>query len=99
MAVSERRTPGSRLRIRPRAQLMGQQFAGNWAPKKLSQPAYPVVFEPDIAIPLPDGTILRGDLYRPGADGTFPTLLAWSGYTKEFQTTGLPLPINEVGQV
>ncbi len=99
MAVSERRTPVSLLRIRPRAKLTGQQLAGSWTPKKVSQPAYQILFEPDIAIHLPDGTILRGDLYRPGADGAFPTLLAWSSYTKEFQTTGLPLPINEVGQV
>jgi len=99
MAISEQRRAASPLKIRPRARLAGQQFAGAWTPKKVSQPAYRLLFEPDVSIPLPDGTILRGDLYRPAADGVFPTLLAWSSYTKEFQTTGLPLPINEVGQI
>ncbi|HEY1352482.1 MAG TPA: CocE/NonD family hydrolase [Ktedonobacteraceae bacterium] len=99
MATSERKRSASPLRIRPRARLAGQQFAGAWTPKKISQPAYRLLCEPDIPIPLPDGTILRGDLYRPAGEGTFPTLLAWSSYSKEFQTTGLPLPINEVGQV
>lgn len=101
MAIAEQKRAAQRaaLKIRPRAKLTGQQFAGDWTPRKVSQPAYQLLFEPDIAIPLPDGTILRGDLYRPRADGVFPTLLAWSGYTKDFQTTGLPLPINEVGQI
>lgn len=101
MATTERRkaTSPSALRIRPRAKLTGQQLAGDWQPEKSSQPAYQLLCEPDIAIPLPDGTILRGDLYRPRADGVFPTLLAWSGYTRALQTTGLPLPINEIGQV
>jgi putative CocE/NonD family hydrolase len=101
MPISESRTSVQRpaLRVRPRAKLTGQQLAGDWIPRKVSQPAYQLLFEPDIAIPLPDGTILRGDLYRPKADGVFPVLVAWSGYTKELQTTGLPLPINEIGQV
>jgi len=49
-----------------------------------------------VAIPLPDGTMLRADLYRPAAPGRYPVLLAWSPYTKELQNTGIPLPINEV---
>ncbi|GCE09917.1 peptidase S15 [Dictyobacter aurantiacus] len=87
------------LRVPPRTKLTGEQFAGDWTPTHASQPDYGILFIPDIAIPLPDGTILRGDLYRPDADEAFPVLLAWSSYTKELQNTGLPLPINEVGQV
>src|SRR5437868_12191402 len=82
--------------IQPYQRLTGEQLAG-WTPKKTTSPIYEVLCEPDCAIPLPDGTVLRGDLYRPKADGTFPVLLAWSPYTKELQNTGLPLPINEVG--
>src|SRR5437763_1984352 len=101
MAIVEKRMParGTPLRVPPRTKLTGQQLAGNWIPKNGSQPNYSILFEPDISIPLPDGTILRGDLYRPQGAGSFPVLLAWSGYTKEFQNSGLPLPINEVGQV
>lgn len=82
--------------IQPHKRLAGEQLAG-WEPKKISAPLYQVDCEPDVAIPLPDGVVLRGDLYRPKASGTFPALVAWSPYTKELQNTGLPLPINEVG--
>jgi uncharacterized protein len=101
MAIAEQKLPTKKLllRVRPRTKLTGEQFAGDWTPEKASQAVYKLLFEPDVAIPLPDGTILRGDLYRPRGDGAFPVLVAWSGYTKEFQNTGLPLPINEVGQV
>jgi hypothetical protein len=57
------------------------------------------VLDADVEVPLPDGTILRGDLYRPKAPGAFPTLLAWSCYPKDFQHTGIPMPINESGAV
>jgi uncharacterized protein len=82
--------------IQPYKRLTGKQLAG-WMPRKTSPPIYEVHCEPDVPIILPDGTVLRGDLYRPKADGAFPTLIAWSPYTKELQNTGLPLPINEVG--
>ncbi|HAG97859.1 MAG TPA: hypothetical protein DDW33_13625 [Ktedonobacter sp.] len=82
--------------VQPYQRLTGEQLAG-WTPKKTSSPVYEVLCRPNVSIPLPDGTILRGDLYLPRADGSFPTLVAWSPYTKELQNTGLPLPINEVG--
>lgn len=82
--------------IQPYQRLTGEQLAG-WTPRKLSSPTYEVRCHPDIPVPLPDGTILRGDLYVPESNGSFPTLVAWSPYTKELQNTGLPLPINEVG--
>jgi uncharacterized protein len=101
MAILERNkvAKGTPLRVRPRTKLTGQQLAGDWTPKKTSQAVYGIIMEPDISIPLPDGTILRGDLYRPDAEEAFPVLLAWGSYTKEFQNSGIPLPINEVGQV
>src|SRR5579884_2409466 len=101
MTIVEQKIPAKKksLRIPPFTKLTGQQLAGNWTPKNGSQPDYDIIFEADIPIVLPDGTILRGDLYRPQGSGPFPVLLAWSSYTKEFQNSGLPLPINEVGQV
>ncbi len=101
MALAEKEVQKSKpqpLLIKPHAKRSGVQLAG-WTPQKTSSSEYGIIFEPDVAIPLPDGTILRGDLYRPKADGQFPTLVAWSGYTKDLQNTGLPLPINEVGIV
>ena len=84
--------------IPPTQHLRGEQLAG-WIPKKQSPPLYPVLCFANIAVDLPDGTRLRGDLYRPQAEGTFPALVAWSSYTRAFQQTGLPLPINEAGIV
>ncbi len=84
--------------IQPCQRLTGEQLAG-WAPKKTSVPTYEVLCLPNVSIPLADGTVLSGDLYRPKADGSYPALIAWSPYTKELQSTGLPLPINEVGVV
>lgn len=82
--------------MKPQLRLTGEQLAG-WIPRNASSPKYDVLLKSNIQIPLPDGTILRGDLYHPKSEESFPLLLAWSPYTKELQNTGLPLPINEVG--
>jgi uncharacterized protein len=86
------------LLARPHSRVAGIQLAG-WIPKSASRKQYRVVLDANVEVPLPDGTILRGDLYRPKAMGAFPTLLGWSCYTKDFQHTGIPLPINESGPV
>ena len=84
--------------IPPVQHFQGEQLAG-WTPKTQSNATYEVMCQPNIAVRLADGTVLRGDLYRPAAEGTFPALVAWSSYTRAFQQTGLPLPINENGVV
>jgi putative CocE/NonD family hydrolase len=86
------------LLARPHSRVAGTQLAG-WEPKAVSPKRHRVVLDADVEVPLPDGTILRGDLYRPKAPGAFPTLLAWSCYPKDFQHTGIPMPINESGAV
>jgi uncharacterized protein len=95
-ASSGRRVRG--LLARPHSRVAGIQLAG-WVPKTSSPKRYRVVLDADVEVSLPDGTILRGDLYRPKAAGAFPTLLAWSCYPKDFQHTGIPMPINEAGPV
>jgi putative CocE/NonD family hydrolase len=55
--------------------------------------------EADVGIPMQDGVTLRGDLYRPKGAGRFPALIAWSSYTKELHTAGVPMPFNEIGAV
>src|SRR5262249_52598509 len=92
-AGSKRR---SRVVIPPHVRLDGPQLAG-WRPKVSSQRKFPIRCEPDIPVVLPDGTTLRGDLYRPDVAGRYPALVAWSTYPKELQQTGLPLPLNEAG--
>src|SRR5712692_8023777 len=86
------------LLARPHSRVAGIQLAG-WVPKASSPKRYRVVLDADVEVTLPDGTVLRGDLYRPKATGAFPTLLAWSYYPKDLQHTGIPMPINESGPV
>jgi uncharacterized protein len=84
--------------IKPHTSLLGPQLAG-WTPSEMSQPKYRMQLETDISIPLQDGTALKGDLYRPRSQEKFPVLLAWSSYTKELHTAGVPMPFNEIGVV
>jgi len=49
----------------------------------LSQPVYKkIIAEQKVKIPLPDGTILRGDIYRPDAPGRFPVIIAEAPYPR-----------------
>ena len=49
-------------------------------PDVLSQPQYEPVFEQNIEMPMRDGTILRANVTRPNAAGSFPILLERSPY-------------------
>src|SRR5678809_1324712 len=44
---------------------------------------YPVMFQQGIEAKMRDGTILRADVYRPKAEGTFPVLLQRTPYNKD----------------
>jgi putative CocE/NonD family hydrolase len=46
-----------------------------------SEPKYEVVME-KIEMPMRDGTILRGDMYRPEAEGKFPVLIERTPYDR-----------------
>ncbi|UNS96285.1 hypothetical protein MMF93_07065 [Streptomyces tubbatahanensis] len=81
----------------PRSTARGPRLAGR-------QPAgasdrYPVRTEPDVRIPLPDGTALVGDLHRPVTSTPQPALLGWSPHNKDLTPTGIPAPFNEPGDV
>ena len=39
------------------------------------EPTYEIQFEYDVPISMRDGTILRGDIYRPKAEGRFPVII------------------------
>ncbi len=78
--------------------LHGPQLAG-WQPSPAPQARYKVLAEPDVEIPLPDGTVLRGDIYRPASDEPVPALLSWAAYNKDLLTTWVPAPFNETGVV
>ena len=42
----------------------------------------------DVPVPMPDGTVLRADVYRPAAEGRYPVIMTHGPYAKglAFQT-------------
>ena len=42
-----------------------------------------MIVERNVAIPMRDGVVLRADIYRPAADGSFPTLVYRTPYRKD----------------
>lgn len=55
-----------------------------------AQPAYELLAERDLRVPMRDGVRLAADVFRPRAAGRFPALVAVSPYGKGIQS--LPLP-------
>lgn len=51
----------------------------------VSQPEYPVKPEENVSITMRDGLHIFADIYRPDADGKFPSLLSLSPYGKDIQ--------------
>ena len=41
-----------------------------------------IVMEPNVAVPMRDGTLLRADVFRPAAEGSYPVLMARTPYNK-----------------
>ena len=50
-------------------------------------PAARLSVERDVAIPMRDGVVLRGDVYRPAGDGRFPVLVFRTPYGKHHAAT------------
>jgi putative CocE/NonD family hydrolase len=46
-----------------------------------------VVLDPDRPVPMPDGVVLRADIYRPARSGRYPVLLQRTPYNKRFAQT------------
>ncbi|MGZ3643593.1 MAG: CocE/NonD family hydrolase [Ktedonobacteraceae bacterium] len=63
----------------------------------LSEPAFEMVREDDVAVPTRDGTLLQADVYRPTAQGQFPVLVAASCYPRQIQDLGAPMGFIEAG--
>lgn len=87
------------MRIPPKLTLRGTQLAG-WTPRGRPDPAKTgILFDEDIDIPLPDGTILRADLFRPAGMGPVPVLVSWASYIKDTERLGGGPFIDESGVV
>jgi putative CocE/NonD family hydrolase len=61
-------------------------FTQQW---KTSERKYEVIVERDVRIPVRDGTLLAGDLFRPAGPGKFPVILGCHPYNCEVQTAPL----------
>ena len=76
------------LRIIPKLALRGTQLAG-WTPRSDPAPGTGgILFDENIDIPMPDGTILKANLYRPAGLGPVPLLLSWAVYIKDTECMG-----------
>jgi putative CocE/NonD family hydrolase len=92
------KTP-KKLFILPKLSLRGTQLAG-WTPKVATQLlSKGVLFQEDIEIPLPDGTLLKADLFLPEAMPKAPALIAWAAYIKDTDRLGGGPFIDEQGAV
>ncbi len=76
------------MRIVPKLELRGTQLAG-WTPSSGSVPsASGILFDENINIPMPDGSVLKGNLYRPAGRGPVPLLVSWATYNKDMECMG-----------
>ena len=48
----------------------------------VSQPEFETIFAKDVDVPMRDGTILRADVTRPDASGSFPVIIERTPYSK-----------------
>ena len=64
---------------------------------KLDLPSVSMLAEHNAAIPMRDGTILRGDVYRPAQGGPFPALLVRTPYGEPMVRAAPVLPAVDAG--
>ena len=81
--------PGERQLNGP--QTTGREYRG------LSQPQYGMTVDEDVAVVVRGGTVLRADVHRPDAPGTFPVLVSISPYPRQIQDLGAPMGFIEAG--
>jgi uncharacterized protein len=85
------------MRIAPRLDRRGTQLAG-WSPHtRNATRAARILFDADVPIALPDGTVLVADLFRPAGVGAVPALVAWAPYIKDTERMGGGPFIDESG--
>jgi predicted acyl esterase len=65
--------------------------------RNLSEPAYGMCCDQDVAVAMRDGVELMADVHRPDAGGRFPALIAASPYPRQIQDLGAPMGFIEAG--
>ena len=86
------------MQIEPHTSLDGPQLAG-WTPHLTPPAEHQLREDAAIPVPMPDGTLLRADVFRPRETGRYPALVSWSAYPRFIQTSGAPAFNNEAGVV
>jgi len=76
--------------------LNGPQTTGR-SYRNLSQPAYAMTRDDDVAVPMRDGIALLADVHRPAESGRYPVLVAASPYPRQIQDLGAPAGFIEAG--
>jgi putative CocE/NonD family hydrolase len=76
------------VRFMSKLELRGTQLAG-WTPK-ITEPALAggILFDENVEITMPDGTILKADLFRPAGVARVPVLVSWAVYIKDTERMG-----------
>jgi putative CocE/NonD family hydrolase len=76
------------VRFMSKLELRGTQLAG-WIPAVTAPPLTGgILFDENVEIPMPDGTILLADLFRPAGVGRVPVLVSWAVYIKDTERMG-----------
>ena len=65
-------------------------FTRQWS---TSERKYDLIVDRDVKVPMPDGSLLDGDVYRPKSDERFPVVLGAHAYNKNLQSP----PMRPVG--
>jgi uncharacterized protein len=65
--------------------------------RNLSEPAFNIADDINVAVPMRDGITLLADVHRPDGDGRFPALIAASPYPRQIQDLGAPAGFIEAG--
>jgi predicted acyl esterase len=68
----------------------GIMFTTRWS---TSERKYDVLFDRDVKVRMPDGTLLDGNIYRPASNERFPVILGAHAYNKDLQSP----PMRPVG--
>lgn len=74
----------------------GMQYAG-WTPDAVAMHGLGSRILPDQMVPVADGVDLHTDVYTPEADGRYPAVIVFGGYSTELPTAGVPTGSNEIG--
>ena len=67
--------------------------------RNLSQPAYAMTRDDDVAVLMRDGVALLADVHRPTEPGRYPALVAASPYPRQIQNLGAPAGFIEAGAI